>query len=183
MAGFGSTAAASTHRSAESAGKSGLARRRHGSYLQAMSFWRRISPATAVEDFAREWRQPTPHRWQILGVAVAATFAIAMVFIPESQRVAPARPEVTYISTFAPDRTQEEIIASNLANQKRKDERAALFAEREERRKDMYRQLGRATFIDVDAMEAEIEQERAAEEARAAARAAADGNPPSQRDE
>ena len=35
----------------------------------------------------------------------------------------------------------------------------------EEEKKQLYRDLGRATGIDVDAMEAEIEAERAAEEA------------------
>ena len=68
----------------------------------------------------------------------------------------------------APDRTDEEIMASNIANQERKD---ALRAEQEriaEEKKDMYRALGRATGIDVEAMEAEIEAERAAEEAELA---------------
>lgn len=105
---------------------------------------------------------------------MAATFAILMVFLPENQRVPPARPEVTYITTWAPDRTQEEIIASNIANQARKERLAAERAAREERKKELYRQLGRATFIDVEAMEAEIARERAAE-AAAARRAAAEG--------
>ncbi len=149
-----------------------------------MSLRRRINPKHAVEDFAREWRQPTPHRWQIMGVAIAATFALFMVFVPESQRMEPARPEITYISTFDPDRTREQIIASNIANQKRKEELAALIAEREELTREMYRQLGRATFIDVDAMEAELERERAAEKAAtAAARAATDEEPGAPRDE
>jgi len=52
-----------------------------------MSFWRRISPRRAVEDFAGEWRQPTPYRWQILGLAVAGTFAMMILFIPKSERI------------------------------------------------------------------------------------------------
>lgn len=130
-----------------------------------MSFWRRISPSRAVADFANEWRQPNPHRWQVLGVAVAATFAVMVMFIPESQRVEPAPPDITWITSFAADRTEAEIIASNIANQERKDRLAAEAAERAERRKEMYRALGRATGVDVDAMEAEIERERAAEAA------------------
>jgi hypothetical protein len=137
-----------------------------------MSFWRRISPRRAVADFANEWRQPNPHRWQVLGVAVAATFALMVLIIPDSERVAPPRPEVTYITTFAPDRTEEEIVASNIANQRRQDELRELRRQREELRKEAYRDLGRATGIDVDAMEAEIERERAAEEAAAAQQAA-----------
>ena len=127
-----------------------------------MSFWRRISPKQAIDDFSDQWQQPTPHRWQIMGVAIAATFAVFMVFIPESQRAPPARPDVTYITTYAPGRTLEEIQASNTANQERKDALAARRAAIEERKKELYRTLGRATFIDVDAMEAEIERDEAA---------------------
>lgn len=132
-------------------------------------FFRRVSPKRAVNDFAELWHQPTDHRWPILGVAIAATFAIFMLFIPESQRIEPRRPEVTYITSWSPDRTEAEIIASNIENQARKDEREAIEEQRAELRRDLYRALGRATFIDVDEMEAEIEAERAAEEAAAAA--------------
>ena len=127
-------------------------------------FFRRISPKRAALDFAEQWQQPTQHRWQILGVAMAATFAIFVLFIPESQRVKPARPEITYITTWEEGRTDAEIAASNLENQKRKDAAAARAEEIEEKKKDMYRALGRATFIDVDKMEADIEAERAAKE-------------------
>ena len=127
-------------------------------------FLRLISPKRAVDDFVGHWKQPTPHRWQILGVAGALTFAMFMLLVPESQRVPPARPEVTYITTWDETRTRDEIIASNLANQERQDRIAALMQERAELRKELYRQLGRATFVDVDAMEKEIEADKAAEE-------------------
>ncbi|WP_347302259.1 hypothetical protein V5740_09585 [Croceibacterium sp. TMG7-5b_MA50] len=132
-----------------------------------MSFWRRISPRRAVEDFAHEWRQPAPHRWKVLGVSVAATFFIGMMFVPKSQRIEPRPPEVTWITSYAADRSDAEIAASNLANQQRQDEIAARLAKREEIRKNLYRELGRATFLDVDEMERKI----AADEAAAAARA------------
>ena len=130
-----------------------------------MSLWRRISPRRAVADFAHEWQQPNPYRWRVLGVSIAATFAILMVFVPKNQRVTPRPPEVTWITTYAPGRTDAEITASNLLNQQRKEELAAQQAAREERRKELYRQLGRATGLDVDAMEADIARESAAEQA------------------
>jgi hypothetical protein len=126
-------------------------------------FFRRVSPRRAVTDFHDQWQQPTPHRWQILGVAMAATFAVFMLFIPESRRLPPEQPDVIYISTFDDDRSEAEIIASNCANQQLKDELQALIDASEERKRELYRALGRATFIDVDAIEAEIEAERAAE--------------------
>ena len=133
-----------------------------------MSFWRRISPRGAVGDFVEEWRRPQPYRWQVLGVAVAMTFAIMMLFIPKSERVEPARPTITYITTWQDGRSDAEILESNLANQERKEEAAARQAARIERRKQLYRTLGRATGVDVDEMERQIAREEAAEAAAAA---------------
>jgi hypothetical protein len=128
-------------------------------------FFRRVSPRRAVSDFAGQWSRPTPHRWQLLGVAMAATFAVFMLFVPKSERMLPLPPEVTYISTFAADRTEAEIIASNCANHELQAELQALRNASEERRREVYKALGRATFVDVDAMEREIAAERAAEAA------------------
>jgi hypothetical protein len=133
-------------------------------------FLRLISPRRAAADFVSVWRTPTQHRWGMLGLAVALTFALFMLFIPPSQRVEPEAPEVIYISTFEETRTEAEIIASNCRNQQFKDELAGLLEQRAEIRRDIYKALGRATFIDVDALEAEAEAARAAEEAEAAAR-------------
>lgn len=137
-----------------------------------MSFWSNISPTGAVKDFTQVWHD-NPYRWRVLAVSIAATLGLMIVAIPESQRAEPRPPEVTYITSFAPGRTDEEIMASNLANE---EKQAALEAERERRaefRKELYRQLGRATGIDVDAMERKIAQDRAAEERAAEERAAA----------
>lgn len=132
-------------------------------------FFRHISPKAAVKDFVGEWDQPTPYRWHILGIAGALTFSMLYFLIPKSTRVPPARPEVIWITTFAEGRSEAEIIASNCANQELKTELERRLAARAELRKDMYKQLGRATFIDVDAMEAEAEADRAAEAAAAPA--------------
>lgn len=128
-------------------------------------FFRQISPWRAAKDFAGAWDQPTPYRWHILALAGAITFAMFFLLIPKSTRIPPARPEITWITTFAEGRTEGEIIASNCANQAFKDELESRLAERAELRKEMYKQLGRATFIDVDAIEAEAEAERASEAA------------------
>lgn len=134
-----------------------------------MSFWSRISPRRGVEDFVSEWRRPQPYRWRALALAVAATFALMMMLIPANQRVEPARPNVTYINSWAADRTDEEIIASNIENQRRQDELAAIHQRRAELRKKLYRELGRATGLDVEEMEREIARQEAAERAAAEA--------------
>ena len=129
-----------------------------------MSYWRRISPRGAVSDFIEEWRRPQPYRWQILGLAVAITFAMMVFLIPDSQRIPPARPEVTYITTWQEGRTDEEIAASNAANQERKDEAAALAAERQAQRREAFRALGKASGFDVDELERQYSEDAPATE-------------------
>lgn len=118
-----------------------------------MSFWRQINPRGAVDDFVHEWRRPNPYRWRVLGLSVAATFALLVVMIPDSERIEPRAPEITWITTFAPDRTDEEIVASNVENQKRKDKAAAEAAARTEERKERARALARASGFDPDELE------------------------------
>lgn len=128
-------------------------------------FFRRISPRRALGDFFAHWQEPTPHRWQILGVACAATFALFVLFVPENQRVRPEPPDVMFISTLEDGRSDADIIAANCANQQLQDDLAAQIAKSEERKREVYRQLGRATFIDVEEMEREAEASRAADAA------------------
>ncbi len=143
-----------------------------------MGFFRRISPRKAAVDFVEEWRRPQPYRWHILGVAVAMTFALMMLFIPKSERAEPEKPNIVYITTFDPSRTDAEIVKSNEANQARKEEAQAIEKKREQIRKEFYRELGRATGLDVDEMEREAKAQEAAE---AAAKAKAQReNPPRQ---
>jgi len=130
-----------------------------------MSYWRRISPRGAIADFIEEWRQPRPYRWQILGLAVAITFAMMVFLIPEDVRAPPARPDVTYITTWEEGRTDAEIAASNAANQERKDEAARLAAERQARRREAFRALGKASGFDVDQLERQFADDPPAAEA------------------
>ena len=129
-----------------------------------MSYWRRISPRGAVSDFIEEWRRPQPYRWQILGLAVAITFAMMVFLIPDSQRIPPARPEVTYITTWQEGRTDEEIAASNAANQARKEEAARLAEERQAQRREAFRALGKASGFDVDELERQYSEDAPATE-------------------
>lgn len=131
----------------------------------------RFNPTGGAMDFWREFTRPNPYRWPILGLSALFTFGLLYWVTQERVYVPPPAPEVSYISTFAPGRTDAEIIASNIANQRRKERLAAEQAAREEKVRDMYRALGRASGFDVEAMEREI----AAEKARAEAAAQEDG--------
>lgn len=129
----------------------------------------RFNPVGGVADFWHEFKRPNPCRWPILGASVLCTGVLLYAFTQEKVYVPPELPRVTYITTFAEGRSDEEIRASNIANQKRKEAAASEQAAREERVKDLYRTLGRATGIDVDAMERDIAADRAREEAAKAA--------------
>lgn len=129
-----------------------------------MSFWRKISPTRAAKDFATEFGRPNPYRWYIIGVSLAATFAVFSVMWQEGGRGEPARPEVTYITSWRDGRSDAEIIQGNIANQKQKDELAAAQKASDERVRDMYRTLGRVSGMDVDKIEREAKAQNAAEE-------------------
>jgi len=105
-------------------------------------------------------------RFGVLAVAALMTLALIYQFTKERVIVPPRPPEVTFISTFEPGRTDAQISESNRANQVVQDRLRAEQARREEAAKDAYRTLGRATGIDVDAMEREIAREKAEAEKR-----------------
>lgn len=138
-----------------------------------MRFTSRFNPTGGIADFWHEIRRPTPYRWPILGLSLLCTFALLFWVTKERVLVPPERPKVSFISTFAEGRTEAEIIASNIENQKRKERLAAEQAKRDEEVKAAYRALGRATGLDVDAMERKIAADKiAADKAAAAAKQA-----------
>jgi len=127
----------------------------------------RFNPTSGILDFWQEFRKPNPYRWPILG---AATIPAVLIFgwaFSQTHFREPQRPKVTYITSFAPDRTIDEIIASNIENQELKDLRAAKEAEIARRKRDIYKALGAAAGMDVNKIEAEADARRAAEAAAA----------------
>jgi hypothetical protein len=130
-----------------------------------MAYLDKINPAGGIADFWHEFRRPNPYRWPVLLISFLITGSILSMIIWEKVRIPPERPTVTYITSFAPDRTDAEIIASNIANQRLKEEREAAQAARLERQRDAYRALGRATGMDVDSIDERVAREQAAEKA------------------
>ena len=112
----------------------------------------RFNPVGGIQDFWSEFTRPNPYRWPILIASMLCTFGLLFWVTKERVIGPPARPEVTFISTFAEGRTDEEIVASNVANQQLQDQIREEQAVREEEVRDMYRTLGRASGLDVDAM-------------------------------
>jgi hypothetical protein len=139
--------------------------------FQRSGLWRDVSPGGAIGDFITVFRQAGPNRWRIFGLALLPPLGIFWTFANEEVRGNPPGPVVTYITTFRPDRTDAEIIASNIANQLRKERLAAEQAKREEEVREIYKTIGRYSGMDVDAIEAKAKAERAAEEAAKKAQA------------
>lgn len=130
---------------------------------------KRFNPRTGIADFWAYFRQPQPYRWPILAASSIPMILIVVWANSESVLVPLERPNVTYISTYSPDRSDDEIMASNEANQARQDERRAQYEAMEARKRDMYRALGAASGMDVEAMERQAAAQRAREEAEAEA--------------
>ena len=135
---------------------------------------RNVSPMDGIGDFVEHWRQPTPYRWQILGLSVALTFTMIVLLVPKNERAPPAQPNVIWINSWRADRSEKEIIASNIANQKRKDAQAALDKHADEVRRNFYRNLARASGMDPDKLEREFSHPKAAAKPAAAPAAVAE---------
>jgi hypothetical protein len=132
----------------------------------------RFNPAPGIADFWNEIRRPQPYRWPILGLSILPVALILYSAMGTTVYKDPERPRITYITTYDPGRTDAEIIASNRANQEVKDLREAEEARIAERKRELYKALGAAAGMDVDAIERKADAERAAEEAAEAKRRA-----------
>jgi hypothetical protein len=125
-----------------------------------------VGPRGMVADFVEVVRQAGDNRWRIAVVAAACTFALFSLMWKEEVRGKPRPPEITYITVFDPNRTMAQIVASNIANQRRKERLAAEQAKRDEEVRNIYKTLGRMSGMDVDRIEREAKAEQAAEAAR-----------------
>jgi hypothetical protein len=134
--------------------------------FQRSGMWRDVSPRGAIADFREVVRQAGPNRWRFAFLAALPPIGIFLVFAGEEGRGKQKPPQITYITSWRADRSMAEIVASNLANQKRKDALAAEQARREEEARQVYKTLGRMSGMDVDAIEAKARAEQAAEAAR-----------------
>lgn len=130
----------------------------------------RFNPAPGFLDFWNEFRKPNPYRWPLLAVSVIPAVLIFGWALSQTHYKEPQPPKVTYVTSFADDRTIDEIIATNLENQQVKELRAARQTEIAERKRNMYKALGAAAGMDVETIAREADARRAAEKAAAEAR-------------
>lgn len=137
-----------------------------------MSSLTRFNPKAGIVDFWHEFRKPNPLRIPMLLASTVPLLVIFYWLAGETHYRTPERPTITYITTFDPERSDAEIMASNEANQEVKELREAAEEELAERKREIYKSLGRGIGMDVDKIEAEADARRAAEEAAEAERRA-----------
>ena len=130
--------------------------------LKRSGYWEDVRPIGMVADFVSVWKQAGHNRWRIAAVSAACTFGVFYTMVQEEGRAPHPPPKVTYITTFAGDRTDAEIVASNVMNQKIQDQLDAEQAARDEEVRAIYRSLGRLSGMDVEKIEADAAAERAA---------------------
>jgi hypothetical protein len=129
------------------------------------TYWRHVQPVGALADFRAVWRATGARRWPFVALAFTATLSVFSMIMQESWRGPPPKPKIVYINSWTANRTDAEIAASNLANQKVQERLAQLQSKRDEKVKEIYRTLGRASGMDVDAIERKARADDAAEKA------------------
>jgi hypothetical protein len=137
------------------------------------NFWNNVQPVGAIADLRAVYQQAGKYRWRFMLAALASTGGLFFMMTQESWKMAPARPTVIFINSWTGQRSDAEIRASNLVNQQRKDLDEADQQARDDKVKGVYRALGKASGMDVDA----IEKQARADEKAEAAKAAASGAP------
>ena len=128
-----------------------------------------VSPSSAIGDLIDVWRgQTVTQRFWLLGAACLPVGLIIGGIIQDvARKSVPPEPEIIYVESWRLDRSMEEILADQKERQRLREIRKAEIKER-------YKAIGRASGMDVDAIERKAKAEEAA---RAAEKAKADAKP------
>jgi hypothetical protein len=126
-------------------------------------YWQHVNPTGAISDFITVFKQAGENRWRIAALAGACTFAVFSLMWREEAKGPPRPPKITFITTFAPGRSDAEISASNRESQKFQNYLNGEQAKRDEEVRHIYKTIGRVSGMDVDAIEAKAKADDAAE--------------------
>jgi hypothetical protein len=133
-------------------------------------FFSNVSPRRAVIDLWRVLGAPSEFRWPGFLMAAMVTGSIFWLMMGQEGRALPQLPKIIYINSWRADRSDAEIIAGNIAAERK----ARAEAAEEERRaadiRHMYKAVGAATGLDTDTMARQADAERAADARAQAAR-------------
>lgn len=125
-------------------------------------YWKDVSPTGMIADFREVWKQAGGNRWRIAAMAGACTLGVFYVMAGQEGKAPHLPPKVTYIAVLPSHRTDAEIMASNLENQRVKEAWARERARRDKEVRDIYKTVGRWSGMDVEKMAREADAEDAA---------------------
>lgn len=140
----------------------GAVRAYMGAMLKRSGIWKDANPTGMVADFKLVWKQAGHNRWRIAAVSAACTFGVFYLMFTQEGSAPHPPPKVTWISVLKEHRTDAEIEAENVANQKAKEAYAREIARRDKDVRDLYKAIGRYSGMDVDKIAREAEAEEAA---------------------
>lgn len=115
-------------------------------------FFRNVSPRRAVLDLWQVLGAPSEYRTRALILAGLVTGGIFYTMVLQEGRALPLPPKIIYIDSWRADRSDAEIIAGNIAAQKKADAEAADEEMHQENIRKMYKSVGAATGIDTQQM-------------------------------
>lgn len=133
------------------------------------SYWANVRPGAAIADLREVYRQAGANRWRIALAALAVTTTLFWPLISPTWRARPPRPKVIYINSFPENQTAAEIKAFTEKTQTKVDKIRAQEAAADKLERDMYKAIGRASGMDVDAIEKQAQADAKASEAAKAA--------------
>ncbi|WP_225205255.1 hypothetical protein [Novosphingobium huizhouense] len=125
-------------------------------------FFSNVSPARALKDLWQVLGAPSEYRWRALALAACVTGGIFYLMAQQEGRGLPRPPKVIYFESWRADRSDKEILAGNIAAQKKLDAEQAEEDRRAEDIRKMYKAVGAATGIDTQKMYDEGTAEREA---------------------
>lgn len=122
----------------------------------------KISATSAITEFIEVFRDAGPTRWRTMLASAAITGFLFWALTHESWRGPPPRPTITYINSWPLTRSTKQTRDFIMANQKFNDARAKEQAEADEKMRQMYKAVGRASGMDVDRIERDAKADAAA---------------------
>jgi hypothetical protein len=130
-----------------------------------MSFFKTISPSRGAGDLIAYLREDRPYKLPLFLAACVPPLMMVMLFYWDAMdKAKPPPPEVMYFESWPLSRSIEE---SKAAIAKTGAEKTKQL----EASRQAYKALGRATGMDVDAIERQAAADRVADEAKAKAKA------------
>ncbi len=127
-------------------------------------FFSNVSPRRAFADLWQVLGAPSEHRMRALLLAACVTGGIFYLMVQQEGRGLPRPPKVIYFESWRADRSDKEIVAGNIAAQKKADAEAAEEERHAENIRQMYKAVGSATGLDAQKMYDEGKVEREAEQ-------------------